>query len=131
MFAVVDDLHLQPCLVLAHSDPVYAAVASRSFRRLGWAVHPACAGPEARRLARVLGAQMVVLDTELSDESGWLTCAKLTQELPLIKAVLVHPNPTQREHDFAAFVGAAALYNRQDGVAPLLQLANDLLPTGV
>ena len=75
MFAVLDDIRVQPCLVLAHPDPVYAAVVSRAFRRLGWDVCPAGTGPEARRLAQLLQAQLVVLDTQLPDETGWLTCA--------------------------------------------------------
>jgi CheY-like chemotaxis protein len=127
MFAMIHDVRVQPCLVLAHPDPVYAAVVSRTFRRLGWAVAQARGGLEARRLACQLQAQLVILDTELPDESGWLTCAKLTHELPQLKVVLVSPQPTPYEQDFADFVGAA-LFGRQEGTAPLVQLASELTP---
>src|SRR5947209_7431231 len=88
----------RPCLVLAHSDDAYAARVARSFRRLGWDVYPARSGPEARRLTRLVGANRVLLDTDLPGESGWLTCAKLTQQLPGVRVVLVSPDrPPQGE----------------------------------
>jgi CheY-like chemotaxis protein len=128
MFAMIRDVPVQPCLVLAHPDPVYAAVVGGAFRRLGWAVAQARSGPEAHRLACQLQAQLVILDTELPDESGWLTCAKLTQVQPPLKVVLVSPQPTAWEQDFADYVGAAALCGRQEGPAPILPLALELTP---
>jgi CheY-like chemotaxis protein len=104
-----------PCLVLAG----FEAGLARSFRRRGWDVYPATSGPEARRLARMLGADLVVLDTFLPEESGWLTCEKLTRELPGIRVVLVDPDP--RRAELAEFVGAAALVGRQ-GLTALLEL---------
>ena len=110
----------RPCLLLAHADPVYAALASRSFRRLGWDVYAARTGPELRRLARMLEPVLVVLDTALPGESGWLTCDKLTREFPAVKVLLIDGRPTPEGDQFAAFVGAAALVPRQDGPAALL-----------
>jgi DNA-binding response OmpR family regulator len=110
----------RPSLVLAHADPVYAAGAARAFRRLGWDPYTARTGPEARRLARLLGANLVVLDAELCGESGWLTCAKLVQELPRVKVVLVADDLDAHREQFAAFVGARALVARAAGVPALL-----------
>ena len=45
--------------------------------------------------------------------------------------VLISPQPTPYGQEFAAFVGAAALYDRQQGEAPLLRLAPDLMPVTV
>jgi hypothetical protein len=75
----------------------------------------------------MLGAELVVLDTQLAGESGWLTCAKLTRELPGIPAVLVDPTPDRRREALAAFVGAAALAAPQDGAGTLLRRAGCLL----
>ncbi len=113
----------RPCLVLAHGDPAFAAPAERSFRRQGWDVYPAASGPQARRLARMLEADLVVLDAELPGESGWLTCDKLTREFPLLKVLLVINQPDPAAEALARFVGASALTNRADGMTKLIPAA--------
>lgn len=109
-----------PCLVLAHADEAYAASIARGFRRLGWDVYLAQSGPEARRLVRMLAADAVILDAALPEESGWLTCQKLTGEQPLIDAILVSDNLSVRNRELADFVGASALVRQSDGLAPLV-----------
>ena len=122
MFAAREEKDsFRPCLVVAHTGPVYAALTCRAFRRLGWDVYTAQTGPEARRLARMLDAELVVLDTALPDESGWLTCDKLTAEVPHVRVVLVAAEAGEREDRFAAFVGADALVREADGVSALLR----------
>jgi ActR/RegA family two-component response regulator len=115
-----ENVGYRPCLVLAHTDAAYAAMSSRAFRRRGWDVYNAQTGPEARRLARMLDADLVVLDTALPGESGWLTCEKLTAELPGTRVVLVAPEAGGWEQRFAEFVGAAAVLRRGDGASALL-----------
>src|SRR5436190_7818482 len=95
-------LYFRPRLILAVGHSAQAALTCRQFRRLGWEVHLASSGPEARRLTRLLAPQAVVLDTALRDESGWLTCAKLTQEHPDLKVVLLHGGATAQDGRFAA-----------------------------
>ena len=118
--AVDDYAGYRPCLILAHADPAYSAQVLRTFRRQGWDVYAAHNGPEVRRLARMLQPQLVLLQADLPEESGWLTCDKLTRESPSMRVVLVAVDPTPRLADFAAFVGAAALTDRKDGMAALL-----------
>lgn len=110
----------RPCLVLAHAEPTYAGDACRTFRRLGWDVYPATTGPEVRRLARMLEADLVVLDVALLEETGWLTCAKLTQERPGLRVVLVTDKLGSRDQSLAEFVGAQAVVSRQDGMSALV-----------
>ena len=121
--AAEDFAGFRPCLILAHADPAYADAVVRAFRRLGWDVYTARSGPEVRRLARMLQPQLVVLQADLPQESGWLTCGKLTGEIPTCKVVLVALDAAPTQAAFAAFVGAAALVDRQDGVAALLAQA--------
>ena len=64
---------------------------------------------------------MVILDAELPQESGWLTCDKLTREQPLVKVILISDNLSPRNHELAAFVGAGALVSRTDSLAPLVE----------
>jgi DNA-binding NarL/FixJ family response regulator len=114
-------LSFRPRLVLAYADSAHAALSGRHFRRLGWEVHLASTGPEARRLAQALAPSIVVLDTDLREESGWLTCAKLIQERPGQRVVLLGSDLSPEAHEFAAFVGAAALVSRDAGPNALVE----------
>jgi DNA-binding response OmpR family regulator len=116
----------RPCLILAHSDPLYATLVRQIFLRLRWDVRMASCGPEARELAAELSPSLVVLDAELPEESGWLTCAKLKQEQPDLKVVLLTDHVQRASHAFAHFVGAAALINRSDGLRTLVEEARDV-----
>jgi DNA-binding response OmpR family regulator len=110
----------RPCLVLAHADEDCAMRASGSFRQLGWDVHRTDNGAEARGLARSLAPNLVILDTHLADESGWLTCDKLTREMPRLKVLLLGVQPQSQHENFASFVGATALVDRLDGLLTIL-----------
>ena len=118
-----------PCLVLAHPHPESQAVLGRGFRRLGWDVYTAQSGSEARRLARMLEADMVILHVDLPEESGWLTCDKLRRELPLASVILISDNLSARDQELAGFVGASALVDRTEGMVPLVEeLLDPALP---
>ena len=119
----------RPCLVFAHADEDYALRTCGSFRRLGWDVHCADNGVEARGLARMLAPNLVILDTQLADESGWLTCDKLTREMPRVKVLLVGSHPRNTNADLATFVGATALVDRLDGLLAILnEFAEKAIP---
>src|SRR5437762_12593261 len=98
-------LSFRPRLVLAYADSAHAALSCRHLRRLGWEVHLANSGTDARRLARLLAPDVVVLDTDLGEESGWLTCAKLKMENPAQKVVLVTDQLNGEAQAYAKFVG--------------------------
>jgi DNA-binding response OmpR family regulator len=109
----------RPCVVLAHTDPAWTADTARRLRKLGWDVYRSGAGPEVRRLARLLEPEVVVLDAGLLEESGWLTCAKLTNERPGSRVVLVGETST-RNQELADFVGACVLVRRDDSLAAIV-----------
>jgi CheY-like chemotaxis protein len=100
---------ISPCLILAQADPQAVAPTAIWLRRQGWDVYPVHTGPEARRLARMLQPDVVVLHTDLPEESGWLTCEKLVRDLPGVKVLLYAPEALEPSADFAAFVGAVAV----------------------
>jgi CheY-like chemotaxis protein len=110
----------RPCIILAHRDRAYAARLYRTFRTHGCQVYLAGSGPEVRRLARTVPVTVVVLDTELDEESGWLTCEKLTGEQPHLKVILVDESSEPDGPPFATFVGAVALVRPRDGVQALV-----------
>ena len=111
----------RPCLILAVKGFACAAETSLRLRRLGWDIYQASFGPEVRRLSRMLEPDMVVLDTDLEGESGWLTCAKLKQDRPAGEVVLVTGEESLGNHSFAEFLGAVALVSRQHNLVALLQ----------
>ena len=111
----------RPCLILAVKGFACASDTSLRLRRLGWDIYQACVGPEVRRLSRMLDPDVVVMDTDLDGESGWLTCAKLKQERPAGEVILVSGEDTQRNRALAAFVGASVLVSRQHNLVSLLQ----------
>src|SRR5438105_4588525 len=98
----------RPHVVIAHSDAAYTTGVTRAFRRYGWVVAPAADGPSARRLAASLSADLVVLQADLPEESGWLTCAKMNLGRERPPVVLV-TDETAPGDEFAGFAGAARL----------------------
>jgi two-component system, OmpR family, response regulator ResD len=117
----------RPLVIVAHSDPEYAAGVTRAFRRYGWVVETAADGPEARRLASSPTACLVVLEADLPEESGWLTCAKLNAAGTRSVVVLVSGEGAGDEA-FAEFAGAARLVTREQGCEPLLEEAGLTAP---
>ena len=110
-----------PCLILAHPNQDYQTLLAREFRRLGWDVYLARGGQDARRLVHLLEADVAILHADLREESGWLTCDKLTREQPLARVILVGDDLCRRNQDLALFVGASALVDRAEGMAPLIE----------
>jgi hypothetical protein len=100
----------RPCVVIAAVHG--AGVMAQRFRRQGWDPYLAESGPQLRRLVRLLEADLAVLDTALDEESGWLTCAKLREEWPGGRIVLLGHDGARRRR-LAAFVGADALVPRE------------------
>jgi CheY-like chemotaxis protein len=127
MFALLGVMQVRPSLVLAHSDPLFAASVSRTFCQLGWNVHQADTGPEARELARSTAAELVVLGVDLPGESGWLTCGKLSAESPAVRTLLICADG-QGDGEFGRFVGAAGVYPLSAGLAALLAEARRIAP---
>src|SRR5689334_11014049 len=74
------------------------------LRDLGWEVHTAADGVEARELAHGKRPSAVILPAETDGESGYLTCAKLRQCLPRVRVVLVGRERTPDAVRFADFV---------------------------
>jgi CheY-like chemotaxis protein len=120
----------RPLLLMAYVDSAHAAQCGRYFRRHGWEVRLAPTAAEARRILEVASPRAIVLDTELPDESGWLTCAKLTHEDPERKVVLLAPDRSELPEsspetlERLGQVNAAALVSRDE---PIEILAESIL----
>jgi DNA-binding response OmpR family regulator len=96
-------------LIVAHEDDGFIQRVCQQFDRLGWDVYPAHSPNEVRRLALEMAPGVVILPTQFHEESGWLTCAKLVQDRPGHKVILVGPCSTPELQRYTAFVGGASL----------------------
>jgi ActR/RegA family two-component response regulator len=115
--------------VVGLNDTVFAAWIARRLRRLGWGVHLARSAAKVRQLTNEFSPQVVVLETRLADETGWLTCEKILRDDPTIKVVLVASQPEWNSQAFAEFVGAAALISQEDGVQALIDQIVETSPS--
>jgi DNA-binding response OmpR family regulator len=111
----------RPRLLLGYADSAHASQWARFFRRQGWEVHLIPSGVDTRRLVFDSDARVVILDTELPDESGWLTAAKILLDRPEQKIFLVGPERTAASERFASFLGAAGYFTRDDSPAALAE----------
>jgi ActR/RegA family two-component response regulator len=121
----------RPRLVLAYADSAQAASCARRCRRQGWEVHQTHSGLGARQLAAAIEPALVVLDTDLGDESGWLTAAKLLLERPRQKILLAGDERSAFREQLALFLGAAGFIAREEVVNALEELAGVLAPVPV
>jgi DNA-binding response OmpR family regulator len=109
---------VRPRLLLAYADAAYASECGRYFRRLGWEVEMVANGYEARELASEYRPNVVVLATELLDESGWLTSAKISTENPDLRIILV-TEPGETSDERLRMVGADQAVCRRGGAEAL------------
>lgn len=111
----------RPRLLLAYVDSIHAARAARGLRRHGWEVHLAASGAEVYRLIQEIQPRVVVLDSELPDESGWLISAKITLDPPSPSVILLAPHRTDSDAKKLSLVGAMSLIGRDDGAETLVE----------
>jgi len=115
----------RPQILIAHSDRLYLGHASRHFRRLGWEVRRASSGAAARQLAFAKRPSVVALETNLPDESGWLSCCKLRHDGVDAKVILIEHAAEEWRFEFARFVGACGVVLESDGIAALVDAVYD------
>jgi len=119
----------RPRLLLGYADSAHASQWARFFRRQGWEVHLIPSGVDARRLVLDSPPRVVILDTELPDESGWLTAAKILLDRPEQIVFLVGPERTEGNEHFASFIGAAGFLTRDESpVAWAEEVFGNLMP---
>lgn len=107
-------------IVFGHPDALTRAEVGYQLCRLGWETHTAATGPETRRLTCRWRPDLVVLASRFPDESGWLTCAKLSYEQPGQRIILLESQLTPADRRFARFIGATRVVSERRGMAELI-----------
>lgn len=115
------DMDDRPCLVLAYLDSAFAVRWGRYFRRHGWSVHLAATAPEACRLVALLQPCAVIIDSELSDETGCLLAAELAHEYEDMDVFLVGAH---RSESLSEEFSPRAWFSRQDDPKQALEAMN-------
>jgi DNA-binding NarL/FixJ family response regulator len=119
---------LRPVLLVAHPNAQYTEMVCRHFGRRGWVTEQAGSGKDVRARVRELAPAVIVLATDLPDESGWLICNKLIQENPDQRVILVARHWTAENRHFADFVKAAGLVHEEAGIQALAEAIEDPAP---
>lgn len=112
-------MNTRPRLLLAYSDSAHASQCGRFFRRLGWEVRMVPCGFEARRQVYEFQPTILVVDADLPEESGWLTCAKIVLDRPQAKILVQVPFRDEESEKQVQFLGLDGLVSREEGVEGL------------
>jgi DNA-binding NtrC family response regulator len=113
-------------IVIAHSDSQYVVELGDRLLQRGCAVHFARNGDQARLLAHHWRADVVVLDTDMHFESGWLTADKLGREDENVRTILVAPEVTYRDRQLARFVHAYAVVDQLEGPEAIVDKLDEM-----
>jgi DNA-binding response OmpR family regulator len=78
------------CIVLAEDDDQLRTILARTLRHRGHTVREARTGAEARALLAEEPADLVVLDVNLPDETGWSLLRWLrAQRVPMPRVIII------------------------------------------
>lgn len=117
----------RPKVLLAHHSHVFRTKAKRPFRSHGMELTATSSAQAAQVLARSLDPDVIVLDTRLRDESGFLTCAKLKAAYPDGRVILMGRRLNPADRRFARFCGADAIVEEIFGVDALVGHVEDVV----
>src|SRR5437016_5408891 len=105
-------------VVLALPESAVAAETAGRLRQSGWRVHRVADCESLRGLTCRMTPEVVVLPADGSDESGWLTCAKLLRAIPGLRVIVIGEQ-TVHGAQLARFIGAEALIPADTSAADL------------
>lgn len=95
---------LNEVLVVEHRDEVFARIEA-DLAAWGIRVQRAAGAEEARRLYYRRPMELVLIHTDLPDETGWLFACKLRLAWPAARIWAYTPRWTARESVLAEFIG--------------------------
>ena len=115
-----------PQILLVEDDSLIEVVGA-ALTRQGYKYDTAHTGDEALEKAYRLKPQVVLLDTHLPGQSGYLVAGKLKIAAPSPKIILMTSLPRGQSDRMAQFVGADAILHKPFAIAKLLTTLERLL----
>ena len=106
----------RPRALLVYADSLYAARCARQLRRLGWEVHMAGSLEETFRLIS-LAPTAVVLEAKRLDDDGRLACARIRDEHPNVKVVILADDVSEQKNS----LGESLVVSRRHGMEGLAE----------
>jgi len=116
---------MKPKLLVVDNDPSVRQSLTKLAEMEDFAVLSARDAEGAIDLFSCGLADLVVLDLNLGEDSGWKVFEKMKELNPFVPAIIITADPDQREIAIAA--GAEALIEKPMDVAAFLRIVRDLL----
>ena len=113
------------CVLLVDDDPAVRESLSQVLQEENYAVFPAANGGAALVIAQTKSIDLVLLDLNMPEKSGWDTFAELTMDNPLLPILVITARPNQLFTALAA--GVDALLEKPLDVPELLGTIEELL----
>jgi DNA-binding response OmpR family regulator len=112
-------------ILIVDDDDSVREMLRRVLEGEGYRILTAATGAQAREIAAAVALDLVLLDLNLPDESGWDTFEVLSRARPLLPVVVV--TARSRQLAKARGAGVAALLEKPLDFPRLLQTVADLL----
>ncbi len=117
--------HLKHRLLVVDDDPSVREMLARVLTGEDYLVLPAASGSQALKIAAATQVDLVLLDLNMPEQSGWDTFERLTAEDPLVPIIIITARSNQL---FAALAsGVGALLEKPLDFPKLLQTIRHLL----
>ena len=116
-----------PQILLAENDELLCEVVGEALQRQGLSFATARTGDEAIAMAYRLRPQIVLVDTHMPGQSGYLVAAKLTLAHPRPAVLIVTSSPRGQSDRLAEFVRADAMLHKPFAITKLLATLDGLL----
>jgi len=106
-------------IIIAHPNPQVRKDGANRLRECGWKV---ISVDSTSLLYSRIGAwphSLILLATDMPDESGWLACHKIRKSKPQAPVFLVQESIEDADRSLADFVGASGIHSFDEMVTKL------------
>ncbi len=97
-------------VIIAHPDPEVRIHGATRLRECGWKVISVDSSSQLHARIVAWPNSLILLATDMQDESGWLTCNKIRKSKPHASVFLIHDEIDDTDQSLADFVGASGIF---------------------
>jgi len=106
-------------IIIAHPDPEVRKNGANRLRECGWKVISVDNSGLLHSRIASWPHSLILLATDMPDESGWLTCHKIRKCKPHVTVFLIHDKTDEADQSLADFVGASGIFTFDEMVEKL------------